>query len=193
MNYCSLSYLCRLFDQLGKGRDYTECKPAIHIGFLDFAPFSEYSEFYATYKLLNINNYHLYSDKFILGVVDLTHIELATDEDKAYGIDHWAKLFKATTWEEIKMIAKNDRILTEASESLYILNADEMEKARCRAREEFILHQNAINRKMARLTEENEILHSEKEALSSENEALSSENERLRAELAKYKSSEGII
>ena len=27
-------------------------------------------------------------------MLDLNHIELATDEDKAYGIDHWAKLFK---------------------------------------------------------------------------------------------------
>lgn len=71
------------------------------------------------------------------------------------------------------MIAKNNRILTEASESLYILNADEMERARCRAREEYILHENALNRKIAKL--------------SGENKALSSENERLRAELAKYK------
>ena len=27
----------------------------------------------------------LYSDKFALGVADLPHIELATDEDKTYG------------------------------------------------------------------------------------------------------------
>ena len=106
----SLSYLCRRFDQLGKGQDYTECKPAVHIGFLDFTLFPECPEFYATYKLLNIKNQHLYSDKFILSVVDLTHIELATDEDKAYGIDRWARLFKSTTWEEIRMIAENNPI-----------------------------------------------------------------------------------
>ena len=35
----SLSYLCRRFDQLGKGQDYSECKPAIHIG-LGFHPIS---------------------------------------------------------------------------------------------------------------------------------------------------------
>ena len=97
----SLSYLCHRFDQLSKGQDYTQCKPTIHIGFLDFTPFEECAEFYATYKLLNIKNYHLYSDKFTICVVDLTHIYLATDEDKAYGTDHWARLFKSTTWEEI--------------------------------------------------------------------------------------------
>ena len=103
----SLSYLCRRFDQLSRGQAYINCKPAVHIGFLNYAPFPEYPEFYSTYKLLNIKNHNLYSDKFILHVVDLTHIELATDEDKAYGIVLWAKLFKSTTWEEIKMIAKN--------------------------------------------------------------------------------------
>ena len=124
----SLSYLCRRFDHLEKGENYINCHPAIHIGFLDFQLFSEYAEFYATYKLLNIRNHHLYSDKFILSVVDLSHIELATDEDKSYGIDRWARLFKAKTWEELKMIAGNDPALTDASESLFRLNADEMER-----------------------------------------------------------------
>lgn len=165
----SLSYLCRRFDQLGKGQDYTECKPAVHIGFLDFTPFPEFSEFYAIYKLLNIKNQHLYSDKFTLGVIDLTHIELATEEDKAYEIDRWARLFKSTTWEEIKMIAENNPVFTEASESLYVLNADEMARARSRAREEYILHENALNRKISELTEE---------------------VERLRAKLAQYETTD---
>ena len=154
----SLSYLCRRFDQLDKGHDYSECKPVIHIGFLDFTPFPQSAEFYATYKLLNIKSQHLYSDKFTLSVVDLTHIELATEEDKSYGIDRWARLFKATTWEEIKMIAENNPVFTEASESLYVLNSDEIARARSRAREEYILHENALNRKIAKLSEENEHL-----------------------------------
>ena len=51
-------------------------------------------------------------------------MELATDEDRAHGIDRWARLFKSTTWEEIKMIAENNSILTEASETLYTYNAE---------------------------------------------------------------------
>ena len=31
----SLSYLCRSYDQLHQGEDYSETGPAIHIGFLD--------------------------------------------------------------------------------------------------------------------------------------------------------------
>jgi hypothetical protein len=34
-----------------------------------------------------------------------------------YRIDHWARLFKAKTWEELKMAAKNDQYLREACEA----------------------------------------------------------------------------
>lgn len=74
----------------------------------------------------NIKNHILYSDKLILRVIDLAHIDLATEEDQVYGIDRWARLFKASTWEELKMIAKNSQVLTEASKALYQLNADEI-------------------------------------------------------------------
>ncbi|MCM1387727.1 MAG: Rpn family recombination-promoting nuclease/putative transposase, partial [Bacillus sp. (in: Bacteria)] len=50
----SVSYLCRSFDMLNHGQDYTEVKPVIHIGFLDYTLFHDYPEFYATYKLLNV-------------------------------------------------------------------------------------------------------------------------------------------
>ena len=183
----SLSYLCRRFDQLGKGQDYTECKPAIHIGFLDFTPFTKYPEFYATYKLLNIKNQHLYSDKFILSVVDLTHIELATDEDKVYGIDRWARLFKSTTWEEIKMIAENNPILTEASETLYTYNADEMARQRSQARAEYLAHERAVNNRLAKLSEENAVLVMEKQAMVAVNQALTSENQTMAAEIERLR------
>ncbi len=147
----SLSYLCRRFDQLAKGEDYINCRPAIHIGFLDFAPFPEYAEFYATYKLLNIKNHHLYSDKFTLCVVDLSHIELATEEDVSCGVDRWARLFKARTWEELKMIAKDNPAMTQAAENLYVLNTDEQARARARARQEAIIHEKAMQQRQADL------------------------------------------
>ena len=48
----------------------------------------------------------MYSDKFTLSVVNLSCINLATEEDRAYGIDYWAAMFKAKTWEEVKKLAK---------------------------------------------------------------------------------------
>ena len=67
-------------------------------------------------------------------MVDLNHIELATAEDKEYQLDHWAALFKATTWEDIKMIAKNNTDLQEACETLLQLSADDNIREQCDAR-----------------------------------------------------------
>ena len=93
----SLSYLCRAFDNLNRGDSYNLVKPAIHIGLLDFPLFPQLPEFYATYKMLNVKNHALYSDKLRLSVVDLTHIDLATEEDRQWHIDKWTALFKTTT------------------------------------------------------------------------------------------------
>lgn len=98
----SLSYLCRTFDHLSKGDSYINVKPVIHIGILDFTLFPEYPEFYATYRFMNVKNHLAYSDKLTLSVLDLTGTELATEEDKTFQIDNWAKFFKATTWGKLK-------------------------------------------------------------------------------------------
>lgn len=155
----SLSYLCRSFDHLYKGEPYTEAKPATHIGFLNFAPFPEHLEFNGCYKLLNIKNHNLYSDKFTFHVIDLTRIELATEEDKAWKIDYWARLFTATTWEEVKMIAENDIHMKEAAKEMYVLSADEMIEERCRARDDYQKQINTHNRTLRELEEARKALN----------------------------------
>ena len=104
----SLSYLCRSFDQLNRGQAYLDAKPVIHIGILDYTLFENAPEFYATYELQNIRTQQTYSRKLSLNVLDLTQIDRATEEDKCFGIDRWAALFRATTWEELRMITKNN-------------------------------------------------------------------------------------
>ena len=71
-------------------------------------------------------------------MVDLSQIELASEEDKAYEIDRWARLFKARTWEELRMIAKNDPNLQQASNDLYVINADKIMRQQARARADAI-------------------------------------------------------
>ena len=132
----SLSYACRSFDSLFQGQKYEEAMQVIHIGFLMFTLFEDTPEFYSEYKIMNVKNLRVYSDKFILRVVDLNQIKLATEEDKAFQIDYWASLFKAKTWEELRMLAKDNDYLQEAAESLYIANADEIVRQQCRARED---------------------------------------------------------
>ena len=77
-------------------------------------------------------------------MVDLTHINNATEEDKYYQIDRWAKLFKATTWEEIMNLAKGDECMAQAAKELYKYNADELIKQQCRAREEYYQQQRTL-------------------------------------------------
>ena len=179
----SLSYLCRTFDQLQKGEEYSSAKPVIHISFLDFTPFPEYPEFYASYQFMNEKNHHIYSDKLTLRVVDLRQIELATAEDQASGLEHWARLFKASTWEEIRMIAKEDENLLEATETLYTLNADELVRRQCEARADYYRLHNSINRRMEELLLEKENAVEENKKLNSEVKILNSEVETLNFEV----------
>lgn len=70
-------------------------------------------------------------------MVNLSRIDLATEEDKKYHIDHWAMLFKATTWEELKMLAAENEYLSEASNTMYLMSADERIRKQCLDREEY--------------------------------------------------------
>ncbi len=120
----SLTYACRTFDQLKKGESYLDVKPVRHIGFLDYDLKNFTPEFYATYQLLNIKNHEIYTSKFALSVVNLNQIELATEEDRKYGIDHWARLFKATTWEAIKQMAQENEYISSAAETMFESSQD---------------------------------------------------------------------
>ena len=75
----------------------------------------------------------------------ISHIELATEEDKSWDLDFWAKLFKAKTWEEMKMIAKDNEYFTEASNTLRDLYADFNVRERCRDREDQELEQKYLH------------------------------------------------
>ncbi|MCM1252836.1 MAG: Rpn family recombination-promoting nuclease/putative transposase [Clostridium sp.] len=181
----SVSYLCRSFDMLNHGQDYAEVKPVIHIGFLDYTLFDDYPEFYATYKLLNVKNHHLYSDNLTLSVVDLSRIELATDDDKKYHIYDWAKLFKAATWEEIKMLAAKDPYINEASKTIFQLSAEEQILKRCRDREEYCLDIRAYEREIAeskKIIEEDKKMLAEREKIIAEDKKIIVEKDAKLAE-----------
>ncbi len=137
----ALSYLCRSFDSLTRGSNYIDLAPAVHIGFIDFSLFGDTPEFYATYQMQNVKNHRIYTDKIRLSVVELNHIELATEEDRLHKIDQWAKLFKAKTWEELKAMATMDQYMESAVNTMYELSADRMVKEQCRRRAEYELYQ----------------------------------------------------
>lgn len=63
-----------------------------------------------------MEKHYIYNDNFTLNVLDISQIELATDEDKAYKMDYWAKLFKAKTWED-----KSPEVIKNVSTELSIM------------------------------------------------------------------------
>ena len=183
----SISYAARSFDQLNSGEEYKEVLPVHSIGFLNFTLFEDQPEFFATYELRNKKTGHLYSSKFSIHVLDLTRIDLATAEDQNYEIDRWAKLFKAKTWEELRMIAKNNPDLLQASNDLYTVNADEIIRQQARARADAEFWERNKNAKIKQL--EDTII--EQDNTIAENQKLLAEKNaellRLQKELAKLK------
>ena len=57
-------------------------------------------------------------------MVNLNQIDKATEEDRKYGIDRWAQLFKATTWEAIKTMAKENEYISSAAETMFESSQD---------------------------------------------------------------------
>ena len=133
----SLTYLCKSFDNLKEGQDYIDVMPAIHIGILDFTLFPDSPEFYAHYAMKNIVNNNIYSDKLLLNVLDLNQIHLATNDDIACGLQYWARLFKAKTWEELQMLASEYEVFEGITDTMQQALADKKTRLECEARERY--------------------------------------------------------
>ena len=151
----SISYASRNFDQLKRGEYYIDAKPVHSIGFLNFTLFEDDPEFNALYQLLNIKTKRLYSEKFSIHVIDLSRIDLATEEDRHYGIDRWAKLFKTKTWEDLRMITKNNETMQKAADSLYQLNSDAVARQCAQSRADAAYWEALKNNKLRYLEEAN--------------------------------------
>ena len=130
----SVIYLCRTFDNLPAGGDYGQLLPAKQIGILDFTLSPDEPEFFAHYRMVNVKNQKVFNDNIELCVLDLNQINLATEEDKARGIDLWARFFKATTWEDLQMLAHEKKIFADCAQTIYDLLQDEEQRLYMQAR-----------------------------------------------------------
>jgi len=84
---------------------------------------------------MNRRSHKAYNDKFRLSVICLSQIDLATEEDRRYQIDEWARLFNATTWEDLKMMGTTDSVFQEAGTVMYEASEDEhMQQITCAPR-----------------------------------------------------------
>ena len=179
----SLYYACRNYTELVKGGNYRKAMPSIHIGLLDFTLFKEHEKFYATYRLLEEKDHYPYTDKLQIGVVDLTRIDLATTEDQEYNIDKWARLFKAKTWEDIRMVAAKNQMIDDAATTIYQLTADERIRQQCEAREDYLRRQRGIQEMLEeqknQLEEQKSQLEVQKSQLEAQGRQLTEKDQQL--------------
>lgn len=133
----SITYLGRSFDQTKSGGNYSDITTTIHIGILDFNLKHLTPEFYSEFRLMNVKNHEFYSDKFILRVLNLKTLEDDSIKKEPAALYHWASLFKATTWEEIKMLASKNPEFEDTLVTMQELSADEKIRLQCLARERY--------------------------------------------------------
>lgn len=88
-------------------------------------------------------------------LIDLSRIDLATEEDRHYEIDRWAKLFKTKTWEDLRMITKNNETMQKAADSLYQLNSDAVARQCAQSRADAAYWETIKNNKLRYLEEAN--------------------------------------
>ena len=112
-------------------------------------------------------------------------VNVATEEDHKYGIDLWARVFKATTWEEIDMLAQKNEYLQETVSGVRQLTEEEMIRQQCQAREDYYFWERVknYNQEIA-LAERYEMIQQQKEALQEKDEALQQKDAQLSAALA---------
>lgn len=137
----SLAYLSRSFDQLDKGESYQKIKETIHIGILDFTPEGFPEKLYLDYYFYNLDTAHKYSDKMSIRVLQLNRLGKKEDEAGMPELYHWAQLFKAETWEEMRMLSEKNAAIRECVVTYKELSEDEEAKMLAEAREDYYRRQ----------------------------------------------------
>ena len=136
----SILYLCRCFDHLSQGENYDLLLPCVQISILDEEMFPRddpryTNEFYSEYYIQNRKTGQIFSDKFSLRMVSLKHLENADNKEELNGLYQWAKILKAETWEDLKMLANNNEYMKAMISGLKVLSEDEKVQLACEARE----------------------------------------------------------
>ena len=128
----------------------------------------------------------------------LNHIDLATEEDKRYGLDYWADAFSATTWEELKTLAIKGEVFKEMAEAIYTVNADVSQRSIAEAHRKWL----ELNTYLTKSREKAEQQAAEAQQRAEEAQRQAEEAQRqaeeaeqklakAEAELAKYKEKYG--
>jgi predicted transposase/invertase (TIGR01784 family) len=175
----SILYLCRAYDSIKEGDNYSLLKPTTHICITDKDLIPNNDQFYSKYLLMNTITHELYSTDLGINVLQLNHIDNATQDDIDNNLVYWAKLFRATTWEEFIALADGNEIIEEVGDLIFTLNTDDQSKelleGRRRYREQLATSYAAgeINatKKLNSVIEEKDAIIADKDATIADNKA----------------------
>ena len=131
----SLLYWARTYDDIKSGDNYDLLKPTYHIGIIDFPLYDGDSELYSEYRIMNVQNHRIYTEKFGIKVLNLRNIVNSKNTDVR--IVHWAKIFKAKTWNELEELAGEQEVFKNMILELKKLTEDERIKQQMEARADY--------------------------------------------------------
>ena len=72
-------------------------------------------------------------------MLNLNQLENATENERVSELYHWACLFRAKTWEDIRMIAENNNAIREAASHLKVLSEKEKIQQQAESRERYFM------------------------------------------------------
>jgi len=110
--------------------------PAIHVGILSFS-FPNVDKFYSHFFMMEKDSHAVYSSLLQINVLSLLHLDKATTADRSSGLFTWARFFRAGTWEELKMLEKEDARIGTAANTVFRLMCDDKVRMQMEAREDF--------------------------------------------------------
>ncbi len=113
-------------------------------------------------------------------VLYLNHTDLATQEDKRYGLDYWAEAFRARTWEELKKLAEKGEVFREMAEAVYTVNADVSQRSIAEAHRKYVETYTTLKNGLARA--EKKLADAEQRADDEKQRADASESHAAEAE-----------
>lgn len=131
----SLLYWSRTYDDLKTGEDYGLLKPTYHIGIIDFPLYEGDNELYSEYRIMNVRNHRIYTEKFGIKVLNLRNINHPKNTNER--VLHWAKIFKAKTLKELEDLAGEQEVFKHMVLELKKLTEDEKIKQQMEARADY--------------------------------------------------------
>lgn len=119
-------------------------------------------------------------------MLDLPQINRTTEEDKCFGIDRWAALFRATTWEGLRMITKNNEYMDDGAQVLLTMSSDQTIRDMCYFRERAEIEEkyrnDLIKKQEAELATQSQTINMQANSLLEKDNTIA-EKDRIIAEL----------